>query len=96
MEENNTKKEMDKVEDKSKMMTYEQLEQVARQLQQRVMAAEGRLMSIDLTSIRLNWLFKVIEHKEFFKEDYVSKCVTEIEDLLTTEEDTPNNTEVKE
>lgn len=94
MEENNIKKEMDKVEDKPKM-TYEQLEQVARQLQQRVMAAEGRLMSIDLTSIRLNWLFKVIEHKEFFKEEYVNKCVAEIKDLLNTEEDTPKNTEVK-
>lgn len=68
--------------------TYEQLEQVAMQIQQRLMVAENKLRSIDFTVMRLTWLFKVIENKEAFTEEFISKSSKEIEELLTLEEET--------
>ena len=68
--------------------TYEQLEQVVMQIQQRLMAAENKLRSIDFTVMRLTWLFKVIENKEAFTEEFISKSSKEIEELLTLEEET--------
>ena len=67
--------------------TYEQLEQVVI-LQQRLMVAENKLRSIDFTIMRLTWLFKVIENKEAFTEEFISKSSKEIEELLTLEEET--------
>lgn len=68
--------------------TYEQLEQVVMQIQQRLMVAENKLRSIDFTVMRLTWLFKVIENKEAFTEEFISKSSKEIEELLTLEEET--------
>ena len=68
--------------------TYEQLEQVAMQIQQRLIVAENKLRSIDFTVMRLTWLFKVIENKEAFTEEFISKSSKEIEELLTLEEET--------
>lgn len=68
--------------------TYEQLEQVAMQIQKRLMVAENKLRSIDFTVMRLTWLFKVIENKEAFTEEFISKSSKEIEELLTLEEET--------
>ena len=68
--------------------TYEQLEQVAMQIQQRLMVAENKLRSIDFTVMRLTWLFKVIENKEAFTKEFISKSSKEIEELLTLEEET--------
>lgn len=70
-------------------LTYEQLEQAAMQLQQRLMMAENRLRSIDFASMRLTWLFKVIENKDSFSEEFINKSSKEIEELLTLEEETP-------
>lgn len=67
-------------------MTYEQLEQAAMQLQQRLMMAESKLRSIDFASMRLTWLFKVIENGKVFDKDFSDKCVSEIKELLTLEE----------
>lgn len=67
-------------------MTYEQLEQAAMQLQQRLMMAENKLRSIDFASMRLTWLFKVIENGKAFDKDFSDKCVSEIKELLTLEE----------
>lgn len=70
-------------------LTYEQLEQAAMQLQQRLMMAENKLRSIDFASMRLTWLFKVIENKDSFSEEFINKSSKEIEELLTLEEGTP-------
>lgn len=67
-------------------MTYEQLEQAAMQLQQRLMMAENKLRSIDFASMRLTWLFKVIENGRAFDKEFSDKCVSEIKELLTLEE----------
>lgn len=57
-------------------LTYEQLEQLAMQLQ-------AQLRNIDFASIRLDWLFRVLEHRESLSESFVMKCAMEIEKLLT-------------
>lgn len=61
-----------------------QLDQIIEERQQIVISEEERLKSIDMTSMRIDWLFQVIEHKESFKEEYINRCVTEIKELLIT------------
>lgn len=74
----------EKTNQKENKLTYKQLEQVAVQLQQKLAMAESRLNNIDFASMRLTWLFRVIENKkEEFSKEFVSKCVKEIEDILT-------------
>lgn len=77
---------MEETKETSPKLTYEQLEQAAMQLQQRLMMVESRLRSIDFASTRLTWLFRVLENKESFTPEFVSKCTEEIESLLTIEE----------
>ena len=67
-------------------LSYEKLEQAAMQLQQRLMMAESRLRSIDFASMRLTWLFRVIENKGAFTPEFVNKCSEEVQELLTLEE----------
>ena len=67
-------------------LSYEKLEQAAMQLQQRLMIAENRLKSIDFASMRLTWLFRVIENKDAFTPEFVNRCSEEVQELLTLEE----------
>lgn len=71
----------------SDKLTYEQLEQAAMQLQQRLIMVENKLRSIDFASMRLTWLFKVIENKDSFSMEFLNKCSDEIKTLLTIEEE---------
>lgn len=73
----------------SKKLSYEELTNVAVQMQQRAMEAEQKLKSIDLTGMRLHYLFKVIKHtdKGVFTQEFVEKCAKEIEDILTVKEE---------
>lgn len=80
MEEKNTKETK---------LTYEQLEQVAAQLQQRLIMVENKLRSIDFAAMRLTWLFKVIENKASFSTEFADKCSREVEEILTIENTTP-------
>lgn len=80
---------MEERDTKATKLTYEQLEQVAMQLQQRLVIAENKLRSIDFAAMRLTWLFKVIENKSSFSAEYVDKCAKEVEKILTIEEATP-------
>lgn len=63
--------------------TYEQLEQAAMQMQQRLMMVENKLRNIDFASMRLTWLFKVVENKDSFSEEFVHNSSKEIEEMLT-------------
>lgn len=80
---------MEEKDTKATKLTYEQLEQAAMQLQQRLMMAENKLRSIDFAAMRLTWLFKVLENKSSFSAEYVNKCAKEVEETLTIEEATP-------
>lgn len=73
----------------SKKLSYEELNKVAVQMQQRAMIAEQRLQSIDMTSMRLHYLFDVVKYanRDVFTQEFVEKCAKEIEDILTVKEE---------
>lgn len=66
-------------------LSYEQLEMVAAQLQKRAMQAEARLSSVNLTTMRLDYLFRVLNYSTHFSEDFIKDCVAEIVDILKVE-----------
>lgn len=76
----------EKNETTQQKLTYEQLEQIALQLQNRAMQAESRLASINMTTTRLNYLFKVLEYSSHFCDSFVKECGAEIVDLLENKE----------
>lgn len=82
-------------ETKEPKLSYEQLEQAAMQLQQRLVMAESKLRGIDFATMRLTWLFKVLENKELLSPAFVEKAAKEIENLLTLDEETDEETEVE-
>ena len=66
-------------------MSYEQLENVAHQLSEQVRQLYAKLQESNLENMfkRLDYLFKVIENAHAFNEEFVSKCTSEIESLMT-------------
>lgn len=66
-------------------LTYEQLEAEAMKLQRGYMELSNRLRAIDGTSIRLQFLFKVVENSTKFPKEFLEKCVNEITEILTIE-----------
>lgn len=72
-----------------KKLSYEELENIAKQLseQNRIMYRQIQEMDLQNTYARLGFLFKVIEFANRFNSDFLSNCVKEIEDLMTIPED---------
>jgi hypothetical protein len=70
-------------------LTYDQLEEVCHQMQQRLAQCYDELKNRDLdnTIIRLNLLFRVIENASHFSKEFVTSCITEIEQLMTLPDD---------
>lgn len=77
-----------------KKLSYEELEKVAVQLQQKCRTLENNLRNIDMTSIRLNFILKALEVKEVFSKEFIDKCSKEVEEILF--EDEPKEVEVEE
>ena len=69
-------------------LSYEQLENIAHQLSEQAKQLYAKLQEANLTNMfmRLDFLFKVVENAHAFNEDFVTKCVTEIEGLITVPE----------
>lgn len=63
-------------------LSYEQLEQIALQLQQRVIQVETRLEAINLATIKLDYLFKVLDKHTIFPTEAINNSITEIIKLL--------------
>ena len=76
-------------------MSYEQLEQVAHQLSEQARQLYGQLQKSNLSNMfkRLDYLFKVVENGHMFKQDFLEKCVKEIEDIMTVPEEPENSEE---
>lgn len=74
--------------DKPEKMSYEQLENVAHQLSEQAKHLYAKLQEANMTNMfkRLDYLFKVVENAHAFSEEFVTKCVAEIEDLMTVPE----------
>lgn len=77
-----------------KQLSYEELRNIAGQLQQQNMQLRRVLNDLNYKNMfeRLNYLFKVMEFSHMFNDEFVGKCVTEIESLMTLPEDTPEDT----
>lgn len=77
-------------ETKTEKPSYEQLENMAMQLKNRCMMLESRLESIDLTTTRLNYLFKVVDNASTFPAEFVTGIINEIVEFLEIKEETEN------
>lgn len=87
-------------EERPQKMSYEQLENIAHQLSEQAKTLYARLQEANMTNMfkRLDYLFKVVENAHAFNEEFVAKCVIEIEELMTVpenEEETEDKTEDK-
>lgn len=69
-------------------MSYEQLENVAHQLSEQNRQLFAKLQELNMANMfkRLDYLFKVIENGHMFKQDFLEKCIAEIESLMTVPE----------
>lgn len=76
-------------------MSYEQLEQIAHQLSEQARQLYGQLQKANLSNMfkRLDYLFKVVENGYMFKQDFLEKCINEIEDIMTVPEETGSEEE---
>ena len=91
--------EMKPQEQRSEKMSYEQLENVAHQLSEQNRQLFAKLQELNMANVfkRLDYLFKVVENGHMFKQDFLEKCIAEIESLIEVpeQEDKPE-TENKE
>ena len=69
-------------------MSYDQLESVAHQLSEQNRQMFAKLQELNMVNMfkRLDYLFKVIENGHMFKQDFLEKCIAEIESLMTVPE----------
>ena len=95
---NNINMEENTQTQESPKLTYEQLNNAAMQLSQQNMQLRKQLEEMNYFNLfrRLDYLFKVVEFSTNFSADFVTACTTEIQALLTTAEEMPeDNTEEK-
>lgn len=79
-------------------MSYEQLEQIAHQLSEQVRQLYSQLQKSNMTNMfkRLDYLFKVVENGHMFKQDFLEKCIAEIEEIMTVPEETEEDNKEEE
>lgn len=91
--------EMKPQEQRPEKMSYEQLENVAHQLSEQNRQLFAKLQELNMANVfkRLDYLFKVVENGHMFKQDFLEKCIAEIESLMTVpEQEEKPETENKE
>lgn len=78
------------IKEKNTEPTYEQLKYFVDQLatQNRALREQVMHLSNEASYKRMDYLFKVIEYNEMFSGDFISKCISEIQEALTIENDT--------
>lgn len=89
---------MEEVENKEKnesqqALSADKVKMIAAQLQQKCVMLENKLRSIDITAMRLNFLFQILANKDAFPADFITGCSQEIMDLMSAE---PEESEQKE
>ena len=79
-------------------MSYEQLENVAHQLSEQAKQLYMKLQAANMSNMfkRLDYLFKVVENGHMFKQDFLEKCITEIEEIMTVPEEAEEDDKEKE
>ena len=81
--------------EKPEKMSYEQLENIAHQLSEQARKLYSQLQQSNVTNMfkRLDYLFKVVENGHMFKQDFLEKCIAEIEEIMTVPEEPENSEE---
>ena len=76
-------------------LSYEQLENVAHQLSEQTKQLYMKLQDANMSNMfkRLDYLFKVVENGHMFKQDFLEKCIAEIEEIMTVPEETDKEEE---
>jgi hypothetical protein len=94
MEETNVIK-METPEVESKKLSYEELENVAKELYTRCadMATELQRMKMDNSFKRLDYLFKVLKYYSLLDTDFVRNCAKEIQEMITIPEEVTDKAE---
>ena len=74
-----------------KKLSYEELENVAKQLseQNRIMYRRIQELETNQMFARLGFLFKVVEFANRFNSEFLNNCTKEIEELITIPEEKP-------
>ena len=77
-------------DERPEKLSYEQLENVAHQLSEQAKQLYMKLQSANMSNMfkRLDYLFKVVENGHMFKQDFLEKCIAEIEEIMTVPEET--------
>lgn len=80
---------------KTKELSYEELKNVAGQLQQQNMQLRQALQRANYENLfkRLDYLFKVIENSPVFSEEFVVSCIEEIEESIRVPEESDTKVE---
>ena len=84
------------VENQPKQLSYEDLKNIAGQLQQQNMQMRKALSELNYENMfkRLDYLFEVIKVPHMFNDEFVGKCAAEIQSMLTIpEKDKEDNSE---
>ena len=84
------------VENQPKQLSYEDLKNIAGQLQQQNMQMRKALSELNYENMfkRLDYLFEVIKVPHMFDDEFVGKCAEEIQSMLTIpEKDKEDNSE---
>lgn len=84
------------VENQPKQLSYEDLKNIAGQLQQQNMQMRKALSELNYENMfkRLDYLFEVIKVPHMFNDEFVGKCAEEIQSMLTiSEKDKEDNSE---
>ena len=76
------------VENQPKQLSYEDLKNIAGQLQQQNMQMRKALSELNYENMfkRLDYLFEVVKVPHMFSDEFVSKCTEEIQNMLTIPE----------
>ena len=77
-------------DERPEKLSYEQLENVAHQLSEQTKQLYMKLQAANMSNMfkRLDYLFKVVENGHMFKQDFLEKCIDEIEEIMTVPEET--------
>lgn len=76
-------------EKKDNLIPYDELMQIANRLSATNAELQKRLNDAMLGNFftRLDFLFRVIQNKDSFTDDFIKKCVDEIQESMTLEEE---------
>ena len=76
---------------KKAQLSYEELNNVARQLSEQNRQLQQMLQNTQNVFRRLDYLFRVVEIKDFIPDDFKKACAKEIIELMTIPDDEPVN-----